>query len=69
MVAPLMPRLAAAFRVSEERIGLIVPAYMLPYGMATLFLSVALPFLASCFDRAASTRRFKRPSSTVSRRL
>ena len=30
MVAPLIPRLAAIFSVSEERIGLIVPAYMIP---------------------------------------
>ena len=37
MVAPLIPHLAAAFSVSEERIGLIVPAYMVPYGIATLF--------------------------------
>ena len=37
MVAPLIPHLAAAFSVSQERIGLIVPAYMVPYGIATLF--------------------------------
>ena len=40
MVAPLIPRLAEAFAVSEERIGIIVPAYMLPYGLATLFYGV-----------------------------
>lgn len=40
MVAPLMPRLAAAFSVSEERIGLFIPAYMIPYGIATLFYGV-----------------------------
>lgn len=40
MVAPLIPRLAGMFGVSEERIGLIVPAYMLPYGVTTLFLGV-----------------------------
>jgi predicted MFS family arabinose efflux permease len=40
MVAPLIPRLAKAFAVSEERIGLIVPAYMLPYGLATLVYGV-----------------------------
>lgn len=40
MVAPLIPRLAVAFGVSEQKIGLIVPAYMLPYGLATLFLGV-----------------------------
>jgi predicted MFS family arabinose efflux permease len=40
MVAPLIPRLAVIFSVSEERIGLIVPAYMIPYGIATLFYGV-----------------------------
>jgi predicted MFS family arabinose efflux permease len=40
MVAPLIPRLAAIFSVSEERIGLIVPAYMIPYGIATLLYGV-----------------------------
>ncbi|MDQ6933597.1 MAG: MFS transporter, partial [Candidatus Eremiobacteraeota bacterium] len=40
MVAPLIPRLAAIFSVSEERVGLIVPAYMIPYGIATLFYGV-----------------------------
>ena len=37
MVAPLIPRLAAEFGVSGETIGLAVPAYMLPYGVSTLF--------------------------------
>ncbi len=36
MVAPLLPRLAELFDVSVEAIGLIVPAYLLPYGAATL---------------------------------
>jgi predicted MFS family arabinose efflux permease len=40
MVAPLIPHLAATFSVSEEHIGLIVPAYMIPYGIATLFYGV-----------------------------
>lgn len=40
MVAPLIPLLAAAFSVSQVRIGLIVPAYMIPYGIATLFYGV-----------------------------
>ena len=37
MVAPLIPRLAAVFAVSGQTIGLIVPAYMIPYGVSTLF--------------------------------
>src|SRR5215510_11440762 len=37
MVAPLIPHLATVFAVSAETIGLIVPAYMIPYGVSTLF--------------------------------
>lgn len=37
MVAPLIPRLSHSFRVSEQFIGLMVPAYMIPYGLSTLF--------------------------------
>lgn len=36
MVAPLIPRLAEAFGTSIGTIGLIVPAYLIPYGVATL---------------------------------
>ncbi len=37
MLAPLIPRLAASFEVSAQTIGLAVPAYMIPYGISTLF--------------------------------
>jgi predicted MFS family arabinose efflux permease len=37
MVAPLIPRLSTMFLVSGQMIGLIVPAYMIPYGVSTLF--------------------------------
>ena len=37
MVAPLIPRLSHSFQVSEQFIGLMVPAYMIPYGVSTLF--------------------------------
>ncbi len=37
MVAPLIPRLSHSFQVSEQFIGLMVPAYMIPYGLSTLF--------------------------------
>ncbi len=36
MVAPLLPRLAHVFSVSIQTIGLIIPAYLIPYGAATL---------------------------------
>lgn len=37
MVAPLIPRLSTYFNVTEQAIGLIVPAFLIPYGIATLF--------------------------------
>lgn len=37
MVAPLIPRLSDVFGVSSQTIGLIVPAYIIPYGLSTLF--------------------------------
>jgi predicted MFS family arabinose efflux permease len=37
MIAPLIPRLSEIFQVSEQEIGLIVPAYMLAYALAALF--------------------------------
>lgn len=36
MVAPIIPRLAAVFGTPAEMVGLIVPAYLIPYGIATL---------------------------------
>ena len=40
MVAPLIPELSTYFKVSEQHIGLIVPAFLIPYGIATLFFGV-----------------------------
>lgn len=37
MVASLIPRLAGALGTSAQTIGLIVLAYMIPYGVSTLF--------------------------------
>ena len=36
MVAPILPTLADDFGTSIQRISLIVPAYLIPYGVATL---------------------------------
>jgi predicted MFS family arabinose efflux permease len=36
MVAPIIPALSAAFATSDQTVGLIVPAYLIPYGFATL---------------------------------
>ncbi len=37
LVAPLIPSLSLEFRASTDFLGLMVPAYMLPYGISTLF--------------------------------
>jgi predicted MFS family arabinose efflux permease len=37
MIAPLIPRLAEVFNVSVRTMGLVVPAYLMAYGTATLF--------------------------------
>ena len=37
MVAPLIPRLSAVFGTSSQIVGITIPAYMLPYGLSTLF--------------------------------
>src|SRR5438552_972521 len=37
MVAPMLPHLALEFHVSVQRIGLAVAAYLIPYGVSTLF--------------------------------
>ncbi len=36
MIAPILPRLAAAFGTSPETVGLAIPAYLVPYGLMTL---------------------------------
>lgn len=36
MVAPIIPQLAVALGASAETVGLVVPAYLIPYGIATL---------------------------------
>lgn len=36
MVAPIIPALANTFGASEQTVGLLVPAYLIPYGIATL---------------------------------
>src|SRR5438034_527007 len=47
MVAPLIPRLANVFAVSGQTIGLIVPAYMIPYGVSTLFYGLLSDLLGA----------------------
>ena len=37
LVAPLIPALSVEFHASTNLVGLLVPAYMLPYGISTLF--------------------------------
>ncbi len=40
MVAPLFPRLSHELGASEQLIGMAVPAYMIPYGLSTLFFGL-----------------------------
>lgn len=47
MVAPMIPRLSTEFGVSAEVIGLAVPAYLIPYGVSTLFYGL----LSDCVGR------------------
>ncbi len=37
LVAPLIPALSVQFHASVQRVGLLIPAYLLPYGVSTLF--------------------------------
>lgn len=36
MIAPILPRLGAAFGTTSEPVGLAIPAYLVPYGLMTL---------------------------------
>src|SRR5260370_38006502 len=40
MTAPLFPRLSHELGASEQMIGMTVPAYMIPYGLSTLFFGL-----------------------------
>jgi predicted MFS family arabinose efflux permease len=40
MVAPIIPDLARVFRVDNQVIGLMVPAYMIPYGITSLLFGL-----------------------------
>lgn len=36
----MIPRLSVVFEVSAQRVGLVVPAYLIPYGVSTLFFGL-----------------------------
>lgn len=40
MVAPIIPSLSSAFGTSVQTAGLVVPAYLIPYGIATLIFGL-----------------------------
>jgi len=58
MVAPILPQLGAAFGTSPERVGLIVPAYLVPYGVATLVYGLLADRLGIWRIMAASLTAF-----------
>jgi predicted MFS family arabinose efflux permease len=40
MVAPIIPHLAQVFQVDNQLIGLLIPAYMIPYGITSLLFGL-----------------------------
>lgn len=58
MVAPIIPRLSEVFGVSPQEIGLIVPAYLIPYGIATLVYGLLADRLGLWRIMAASLLAF-----------
>jgi predicted MFS family arabinose efflux permease len=40
MVAPMIPQLSSLFGISAQKMGLLVPAYLIPYGVSTLFFGL-----------------------------
>lgn len=40
MVVPLIPYLSEVFQVSHQTVGLVIPAYMIPYGIGSLVYGV-----------------------------
>ncbi|MFC3562882.1 MFS transporter [Pedobacter jamesrossensis] len=40
MIAPLIPNLAEIFNVSQQFIGILIPAYLIPYAVSTLFFGL-----------------------------
>lgn len=40
MIAPLIPKLADIFKVSQQFIGILIPAYLIPYAVSTLFFGL-----------------------------
>jgi len=79
MVAPLIPRLSAVFGASGQTIGLIVPAYLIPYGVSTLFYGllsdrlgrrrIMLASFAAFIGLTALTATSRSPSQLIFWRL
>lgn len=58
MVAPIIPRLSEIFDASPQEVGLIVPAYLIPYGVATLVYGLLADKLGLWRIMAASLLAF-----------
>lgn len=58
MVAPIIPSLSAVFAASPQQVGLIVPAYLIPYGVATLVYGLLADRLGLWRIMAASLAAF-----------
>ena len=55
MIAPLIPRFADVFGTSAEYIGLMVPAYLIPYGITILVYGPLSDMALIVMDSYAST--------------
>jgi predicted MFS family arabinose efflux permease len=51
LVAPLIPSLSVEFHASTDLLGMLVPAYMLPYGISTLWPLCVLTLLRAITAR------------------
>lgn len=40
MIAPMIPRLSAVFGISAQKLGLLISAYLIPYGVSTLLFGL-----------------------------
>lgn len=63
IVAPLIPQLAEAFKVSSQTIGLIVPVYLILYGMGSLLYGVLSDFIGRRRIMLTSLLAFVIPTS------
>lgn len=65
MVAPLIPRLSVIFGASPQEVGLVVSAYLVPYGAATLVYGLLGDQFGLWRIMAGSLTAFTVPTATA----